>query len=161
MSGIEERHSSRRATHLTCRRQILSPIACLPTLACSLFSLCTLVSGGLGASHPEEIEMSKHSIDEDVKGVFWKKMRYGAAAAVTLGSGIYAVSSVLKQQGLFSMVDEVKTAIHALPHRFEDRTPQQSPQPTADDDAEVEQMDPLTGRVSSLERVRGPCVLLW
>ena len=39
--------------------------------------------------------MSKHAIDKEANADFWKKMRYGATAAVTVGSGLYAVTSVL------------------------------------------------------------------
>ena len=72
--------------------------------------------------------MSKHAIDDDDKGDFWKKMRYGAAAAVTLGSGLYAVTSVLKKQGFSSFVDEVKTAMQqTAPHLMADTTPKMQP----------------------------------
>ena len=54
--------------------------------------------------------MSKHAIDDDDEGDFWKKVKYGAAAAVTLGSGLFAATSVLKNKGFFNMVDEVKRA---------------------------------------------------
>jgi hypothetical protein len=77
--------------------------------------------------------MSKHAIDDDDKGDFWKKMRYGAAAAVTLGSGLYAVTSVLKKQGLSSFVDEVKTVMQTAPHLMADSTPKPTLQP--DDEA--------------------------
>ena len=77
--------------------------------------------------------MSKHAIDDDNKGDFWKKMRYGAAAAVTLGSGLYAVTSVLKKQGLSSFVDEVKTVMQTAPHLMADSTPKPTLQP--DDEA--------------------------
>ena len=73
--------------------------------------------------------MSKHAIDDDDKGDFWKKMRYGAAAAVTLGSGLYAVTSVLKKQGLSSFVDEVKTVMQTAPHLMADSTPKPTLQP--------------------------------
>ena len=59
--------------------------------------------------------MSKHAIDDDIQGDFWKKVKYGAAAAVTLGSGLFAATSVLKNQGFFNMVDEVKTAMQTTP----------------------------------------------
>ena len=59
--------------------------------------------------------MSKHSIPAE-GGDFWKKMRYGATAAVTIGTGLYALTSTIKKQGLFSnLVDEVKTALHTTP----------------------------------------------
>ena len=73
--------------------------------------------------------MSKHAIDDDVKGDFWKKVRYGAAAAVTLGSGIYAVTSVLKRQGLSNIVDEFKTAMQTTPRVIEDTTSNSTMQP--------------------------------
>ena len=71
--------------------------------------------------------MSKHAIDDDDKGDFWKKMRYGAAAAVTLGSGLYAVTSVLKKQGFSSFVDEVKTAMQTAPTLWQTLRPRCSP----------------------------------
>ena len=71
--------------------------------------------------------MSKHAIDDDDKGDFWKKMRYGAAAAVTLGSGLYAVTSVLKKQGFSSFVDEVKIAMQTAPHLMADTAPKMQP----------------------------------
>ena len=71
--------------------------------------------------------MSKHAIDDDDKGDFWKKMRYGAAAAVAFGSGLCAVTSVLKKQGLSSFVDEVKTAMQTAPHLMADITPKVQP----------------------------------
>ena len=80
--------------------------------------------------------MSKHAIDDDDKGDFWKKMRYGAAAAVTLGSGLYAVTSVLKKQGLSSFVDEVKTVMQTAPHLMADSTPKPTLQP--DDEARTQ-----------------------
>ena len=70
-----------------------------------------------------EIQMSKHTIENDVNGDFWKKMRYGAAAAVTVGSGLYAVTSVLKKQSFSSFVDEVKNVMHTAPHLMADTTP--------------------------------------
>ena len=69
--------------------------------------------------------MSKHTIDDDHSD-FWKKMRYGAAAAVTLGSGLYAVTSVLKKQGLSSFVDEVKSVMQTTPYLMADSTPKPS-----------------------------------
>ena len=60
--------------------------------------------------------MPKHTAEDNESSDFWKKMRYGAAAAVTLGSGIYAAASVLKKPGLVSnIVDDVKIAMHAAP----------------------------------------------
>lgn len=60
--------------------------------------------------------MPKHSTEDNEGSDFWKRMRYGAAAAVTLGSGIYAAASVLKKQGLIGdLVDDVKVAMHAAP----------------------------------------------
>ena len=54
-------------------------------------------------------------------------MRYGAAAdgglSVTFGSGLYAVTSVLKKQGFSSFVDDVKTAMQTAPHLMADTTP--------------------------------------
>ena len=46
--------------------------------------------------------MSKHSISDGAEREFWKKVRFGAAAAVTLGTGVYAITSALKQQGVVS-----------------------------------------------------------
>lgn len=59
--------------------------------------------------------MSKHSLDQD-QWEFWKKLKYGATAAVAVGAGVYAVTSAVKKQGLITdLVDEVKTAVHAAP----------------------------------------------
>jgi len=43
-------------------------------------------------------QMSKHSMEHD-KGDFWKKMRYGATAAVAVGTGVYAVTTAVRKQG--------------------------------------------------------------
>ena len=60
--------------------------------------------------------MPKHTTEDNESSDFWKRMRYGAAAAVTLGSGIYAAASVLKKRGLVtSIVDDVKVAMHTAP----------------------------------------------
>ena len=59
--------------------------------------------------------MSKHSLEDD-KGDFWKKMRYGATAAVAVGTGLYAVTTAVRKQGLITnLVDEVKTVMHTAP----------------------------------------------
>ena len=77
--------------------------------------------------------MSKHSIPDE-GGDFWKKMRYGATAAVAAGTGLYALTSAIKKQGFVSnLVDEVKTAIHATPPLMADAPPKMS-MPTAVDD---------------------------
>lgn len=61
-------------------------------------------------------QMSKHSLEND-KVDFWKKMRYGATAAVAVGTSLYAVTTAVKKQGLITnLVDEVKTAMHTAPH---------------------------------------------
>ena len=44
-------------------------------------------------------QMSKHSLEND-KVDFWKKMRYGATAAVAVGTSLYAVTTAVKKQGL-------------------------------------------------------------
>ena len=61
--------------------------------------------------------MSKHSISDGAEREFWKKVRFGAAAAVTLGTGVYAITSALKQQGVVSNLSWVcsKHAKRPLP----------------------------------------------
>ena len=67
--------------------------------------------------------MSKHAIDDNIQGDLWKKMKYGAATAVAVGSGIYAITSALKNKGFSNMVDEVKTAMHTAPLLVAGTTP--------------------------------------
>ena len=102
-----------------------------------------------------EIHMSKHVIDDDdVKGDFWKKMRYGAAAAVTLGSGIYAVTSVLKKQGFSNIVDEVKTAMQTAPHLMADTTPKLATQPDDEQRAVLNMQLKFAMERQDMERVQ-------
>ena len=55
--------------------------------------------------------MSKRSLENESIDL-WKTMRYGATAAVAVGTGVYAVTTALKKQGvLANLVDEVKTAM--------------------------------------------------
>ena len=78
--------------------------------------------------------MSKHAIDKEANADFWKKMRYGATAAVTVGSGLYAVTSVLKKQGVLSnIVEEVKTVMSTAQHCTTD-PPKPTVQLTTKDD---------------------------
>ena len=48
--------------------------------------------------------MSKHAIDDNIQGDLWKKMKYGAATAVAVGSGIYAITSACPA-GIPSLVE--------------------------------------------------------
>ena len=59
---------------------------------------CSFNSGVCKLMLADPKEMSKHAGD-DAQGDFWKKMKYGAAAAVAVGSGICAMASVLKNKG--------------------------------------------------------------
>ena len=77
--------------------------------------------------------MSKHNIPTEGSDI-WKKVRYGATAAVAAGTGLYALTSAIKKQGFVSnLVDEVKTAMHASPQLMADAPPKMR-MPTADDD---------------------------
>ena len=77
--------------------------------------------------------MSKHSIPAEGSDI-WKKVRYGATAAVAAGTGLYALTSAIKKQGFVSnLVDEVKTAMHACPQLMTDAPPKMR-MPTADYD---------------------------
>ena len=62
--------------------------------------------------------MSKHSISGGAEGEFWKRVRYGAAAAVTVGTGVYTVTSVLKQQGVMTNLGCLctKHSARRIPH---------------------------------------------
>ena len=95
---------------------------------------------GCGPSHARAdvwqviLKMSKHPI-EDGGNEFWKKVRYAAAATVTVGSGIYAVTSVLKQKGcVTSIVDEMKMAMQTASPLLTDATPKIVMQPVVADD---------------------------
>ena len=60
--------------------------------------------------------MSKHHIEGGGHGEFWKKMKYGAMTAITVGSGIYAAASVLNKRGVISdVVEGVRVAIQSPP----------------------------------------------
>jgi hypothetical protein len=60
--------------------------------------------------------MSKSSQEDESSCEFWKKMRMGATAAVALGTGMYAVTSAIKRQGVVStIIGDVKTALHSVP----------------------------------------------
>ena len=80
--------------------------------------------------------MAKHvAAEETESSTFWKRMRYGAAAAVTLGSGIYAAASVLKKQGLIAnIVDDVKVAMHTAPQLLQPGRVPNVPMHSADDE---------------------------
>ena len=59
-------------------------------------------------------QMSKRSPEADAKGDFWKKMRLGATAVVAVGTGVFAVTSAIRKQGVVSSIfDDLKTALHA------------------------------------------------
>ena len=82
--------------------------------------------------------MSKHSISGKAEGEFWKRVRYGAAAAVTVGTGVYAVTSVLKQQGVVTnLVSGIQQACQAAAPQF---APDAPPPESADSDAQAEQL---------------------
>ena len=50
-------------------------------------------------------------------------MRMGATAAVALGTGLYAVTSAIKRQGVVStIIGDVKTALHSVPQLTTDAT---------------------------------------
>ena len=79
--------------------------------------------------------MPKHTTEDTESSDFWKRMRYGAAAAVTLGSGIYAAASVLKKNGLVAnIVDEVKVAMHTAPQLLQPERVPNAPMRSTDED---------------------------
>ena len=80
--------------------------------------------------------MAKHvAAEETESSTFWKRMRYGAAAAVTLGSGIYAAASVLKRHGIVAnIVDDVKIAMHTAPQLLQSGQVPNAPMHSADDE---------------------------
>ena len=79
--------------------------------------------------------MSKRGNDNDSE--FWKKIRLGATAVVTVGTGMFAAASVLKHQGMgANFFDEVKAAMQAPPQHILDMTPGME-QPTDDEESQA------------------------
>ena len=66
--------------------------------------------------------MSKRGNDNDSE--FWKKIRLGATAVVTVGTGMFAAASVLKHHGMgANFFEEVKAAMQTPPYYRPDLTP--------------------------------------
>ena len=77
--------------------------------------------------------MSKRGNDNDPE--FWKKIRLGATAVVTVGTGMFAAASVLKHHGMgANFFDEVKAAMQTPPQHTLDMTPGMQ-QPTDDEES--------------------------
>ena len=77
--------------------------------------------------------MSKRGNDNDPE--FWKKIRLGATAVVTVGTGMFAAASVLKHQGMgANFFDEVTAAMQAPPQHILDMKPGVE-QPTDDEES--------------------------
>ena len=79
--------------------------------------------------------MSKRGNDNDPE--FWKKIRLGATAVVTVGTGMFAAASVLKHQGMgANFFDEVTAAMQAPPQHILDMKPGVE-QPTDDEESQA------------------------
>ena len=67
--------------------------------------------------------MSKRGVEGAFNGEFWKKMKYGAATAITVGSGIYAATSVLNKRGAIAdVVESGRVALQSPPGTQNDAT---------------------------------------